>query len=261
MSRRDIHIIADDYGLSPAVSGAIRMLVSCEAISGTSCMTLFPEWMTEAGMLRQSAARYKTEVGLHLTLTDFKPLSGWRGGKPMLPLGRLLISNLRGALYDNDIEAELDAQLERFVEGVGKLPDFIDGHQHVHFLPVVRRWLQTRRNKFEHSRHPPWIRGAPSMALQRDPKLKAKVAFVRLLARGFDQQMGAARYVVRGPLTGFYNWRKPDNFSNVFDQLERQSPRGAVLMCHPGWIDEILVSRDQMVEARQLEFETLMKRS
>lgn len=259
MSGRNFNIIADDYGLSPTVDDAIRMLMGCDAIDGTSCMTLFPEWVTQATLLRQQAARSKAEIGLHLTLTDF-PASGRRDGKPMPRLQGLLKSSLLGTLHRDEIEAELDAQLERFVEGIGKLPDFIDGHQHVHFLPVVRRWLEKRVDRLRQGNRLPWLRGAPSIGLAGGFRMKAKVAIVRLLSRGFDRQLAAAGYVVRGPLIGFYDWGKPSNFFEILELIENVLPHGAVLMCHPGWIDETLISRDRMVTARPFEFERLMRR-
>jgi predicted glycoside hydrolase/deacetylase ChbG (UPF0249 family) len=259
MNGRNINVIADDYGLSPTVDGAIRMLMGCEAIDGTSCMTVFPEWMAQANLLRQQASRSKSQIGLHLTLTDFRPAGRWGDDEPMPKLRRLLISSLLSTLHRDQIEAELDAQLERFVEGIGKLPDFIDGHQHVHFLPGVRRWLEMRVDRLRHDNGLPWLRGAPSIALAGGARMKTKVGVVRMLANGFDRQMTAAGYVVRGPLVGFYDWAKPNKFYDVLHLTENESPHGAVLMCHPGWIDETLISRDRMVTARPYEFEQLMR--
>ncbi|TCR71387.1 ChbG/HpnK family deacetylase [Rhizobium sp. BK376] len=260
MNGRIIKIIADDYGLSPTVDGAIRMLMGCEAIDGTSCMTLFPEWMAQANLLRQQASRSKTQIGLHLTLTDFRPASVWGDHEPMPKLRRFLISNLFSTLRRDKIEAELDAQLQLFIEGIGKLPDFIDGHQHVHFTPIVRRWLETRKDRLRHDNRLPWLRGAPAIALASGTRTKTKVAVVRMLANGFDRQMTAAGYVVRGPLVGFYDWGKPSKFSDVLHLIENVPPHGAVLMCHPGWVDETLIRRDRMVTARPYEFELLMRR-
>lgn len=31
------------------------------------------------------------------------------------------------------------AQLERFIQLMGRWPDFIDGHQHVHQFPLIRK--------------------------------------------------------------------------------------------------------------------------
>ena len=46
--------------------------------------------------------------------------------------------------------AEIAAQWQRFVTVMGRAPDFIDGHQHVHILPQVRHalieYLAAQRN-------------------------------------------------------------------------------------------------------------------
>lgn len=40
-----------------------------------------------------------------------------------------------------EIAAEITRQLDAFEEALGRPPDFVDGHQHVHVLPGVRRAL------------------------------------------------------------------------------------------------------------------------
>lgn len=261
MTTRRLNIIADDYGLSPGISSAIRELISQGRITGTGCMTLFPEWLEEARALRKLRSGSKADIGLHLTLTDFTPLSGGKDAKRLPPLRGLLGASLLGSLDQAMIEAELDAQLESFVDGMGRLPDFIDGHQHVHFLPAVRRWFETRWHRLEYGGRLPWLRGAPSLRLAPDNAMKAKIAFVRVIAAGFDQRMKSIGFPVRGPLTGFYDWKRPEKFEGIISQLDNGFPEETVLMCHPGWIDQTLASRDTLVAARQAEFQALITNS
>ena len=252
-----INVIADDYGLSPGVSGAIRELIGCGRLTGTGCMTLFPEWPEQSQLLRRLNPESRADIGLHLTLTDFAPLSRPGADKKLPSLPRLLSASLLHQLDQEMINAELDAQLERFVDGIGRLPDFIDGHQHVHFLPVVRRWLEARIDRLRRDGNLPWLRGAPSILLGTSVGIRAKIAFVETVATGFDRRMTAAGFPVRGPLAGFYNWNRPGDFLTVIGQLQSGLPQNAVLMCHPGWIDNTLVDRDKMVQARPVEFEAL----
>ncbi|TJW32360.1 MAG: ChbG/HpnK family deacetylase, partial [Mesorhizobium sp.] len=144
MTRR-IRLIADDYGLAPGVSTAILDLLERGRLTGTGCMTGFPEWADEAARIRPLCGR--VAVGLHLTLTDQPAVTGRSSLAPegrLPPLGSLALPILRGRTDERDVHAELDAQYGRFVEALGRGPDFIDGHQHVHFLPVVRKWLLAR---------------------------------------------------------------------------------------------------------------------
>ncbi|TIV64716.1 MAG: ChbG/HpnK family deacetylase, partial [Mesorhizobium sp.] len=62
---RSIRLIADDYGLAPGVSSAILNLIERGRLTGTGCMTGFPEWEEAAARLRPF--RRRAAVGLHLT--------------------------------------------------------------------------------------------------------------------------------------------------------------------------------------------------
>ena len=122
--RRRIWIIADDYGLSPAVDAGILALLDEERLSGTGCMTVFPDWFAAAARLRPHLAQ--RAVGLHLTLTDHPALTG---RSPLAPDGRLpclaelLMKTLTGRLR-RPVADELDAQWHRFEAALGCRPLF-----------------------------------------------------------------------------------------------------------------------------------------
>lgn len=255
-------LVADDYGLSPAVSEGIRALIATRRLSGTGCMTLFPEWQTEAALLREAPGIEDCAVGLHLTLTDFAGLTRWSldGNGRMPALKGLIAAVSASRAHDASIAAELDAQLAAFEAAWGAPPAYLDGHQHVHFLRPVRHWLAARAGHFAALASRPWLRGAPTMAYAEGAALKAKVGFVGMLARGFDKAMRAAGYPVRGPLAGFYDWRQPESFAPALDRWMGSVPAGTLVMCHPGGIDDTLRGRDGLVEAREVERDTLLAR-
>ncbi|WP_421916374.1 ChbG/HpnK family deacetylase [Mesorhizobium sp.] len=249
MTRR-LRLIADDYGLAPGVSAAILDLLDRGRLTGTSCMTGFPEWQGEAGRIRPLAGR--VAIGLHLTLTDQPAVTGQSSLAPdgrLPPLGSLALPHRRGRIDERDVHAELDAQYSRFVEPLGRAPDFIDGHQHVHFLAVVRRWLRTR---FSKGVGMPWLRGSP--AWPGTAATAMKVTAVAALAAGFDRSMERAGFTVMRPLTGLYDWRQPDGFASVLRSAIETLPENGLFMCHPGHVDETLRGRDPMQAAREVEF-------
>lgn len=260
MAGPEIVLVADDYGLSPGVDMAIRTLIASGKLSGTGCMTLFPEWAGAAAVLKAMPEFGRAAIGLHLTLTDFEPLSGAGplGPGRMPPLGKLIRASYTGGVDQAALERELDAQLDAFVDAMGRMPDYLDGHQHVHFLPPVRRWLVKRRTRLVSS-GTPWLRGAPQVALAEGWSLRAKVRIVALLARGFDRDMDAAGFAVKGPLAGFYDWNAPQTFAPALAVLAGKVRDGAVVMCHPGVPDDILKSRDVLVAARFTEFQELQR--
>ena len=249
MTRR-LRLIADDYGLAPGVSTAILELLDRGRLTGTSCMTGFPEWHDEAVRIRPLAGR--AAIGLHLTLTDQPAVTGQSSLAPqgrLPPLGSLALPFRRGRIDDRDVHAELDAQHRRFVEALGREPDFIDGHQHVHFLPVVRRWLRMR---FQKGAGMPALRGSPAWPGAVATALK--VTAVAALAAGFDSAMERAGFMVMRPLTGLYDWRQPDGFASVLRSAVGTLPENGLFMCHPGHVDETLRGRDPMQSVREVEF-------
>ena len=133
-------LCADDFALSPAVSAAIAELAANDRINAISCMALMPGWREDARRLRDGSERIA--IGLHLVLTDLPPLGGASalapGGK--LPrLDRLARHSLIGGLPEADIRAEVERQFDRFADGAGRMPEFVDGHQHCHHLPRIRQ--------------------------------------------------------------------------------------------------------------------------
>jgi predicted glycoside hydrolase/deacetylase ChbG (UPF0249 family) len=250
MTRR-IRLIADDYGLAPGVSAAILDLLDRGRLTGTSCMTGFPEWALEAERIRPLCGR--VAVGLHLTLTDQPAVTGRSSLAPegrLPPLRSLALPVLRGRIDDRDVHAELDAQYSRFVEAVGRRPDFVDGHQHVHFLPAVRTWL--RAFLYEEADKPA-LRGAPALAGAAAPK----VAAIAALAAGFNRSMQHAGFTIFEPLAGIYDWRRPEKFASVLQAAVEALPERGLFMCHPGHVDETLRARDPMQSVREVEFAVL----
>ena len=105
-------------------------------------MTTAGAWRSEGVAVAAATGRVAAfELGLHFNLTEGAPLSpdlarDW----PALPrLERLIVLAHLGRLPLAAIAVELRAQLDAFSDAVGRAPDFIDGHQHVHHLPGVRR--------------------------------------------------------------------------------------------------------------------------
>ncbi|TGV14621.1 ChbG/HpnK family deacetylase [Mesorhizobium sp. M8A.F.Ca.ET.173.01.1.1] len=251
MTRR-IRLIADDYGLAPGVCAGILDLLDRRRLTGTSCMTGFPEWAGAAARIRPLCGH--AAIGLHLTLTDQPAVTGKSSLAPegrLPPLRSLALPVLRGRIDKRDVHAELDAQYSRFVEALGRKPDFIDGHQHVHFLPVVRGWL---RAYFPDAAGRPVLRGAPALG---DAAVAPKIAAIAAVAAGFNQSMQRAGFAVWKPLAGIYDWRQPEKFAPLLKAAVEALPDHGLFMCHPGHVDETLRARDPMQGVREVEFGVL----
>ena len=138
---RLLALCADDFGAAPGISQGIARLAHAGRISAVSCMTASPHW-------RESARRLEgvpktIDLGLHLNFTEGRPLSARLARRwPTFPsLPRLIAQAHLGLLPHSALRNEVHAQLAAFNHALGRPPDFIDGHQHVHHLPGIRRVL------------------------------------------------------------------------------------------------------------------------
>jgi chitin disaccharide deacetylase len=119
---------ADDYAMDEGVDAAILALAKRGTVTAASAMVLSPSW-SDAG---RRLLDVKVDRGLHLDLTS--PFAA--ATPPALP--RLMGAAFSGRLDRSKMRHAIERQLDAF-EAVAKAPpDFIDGHQHVHQLPVVR---------------------------------------------------------------------------------------------------------------------------
>ena len=129
---KKITICADDFALTPEISDAIVSLIQNKRISAASCMTSMKHWQIDARKLLDLPV--KADIGLHLNLTE--PPFLILPGKFSLP--ELILKSYLNYLNEKIIEQELETQLLKFQEAMGRLPDFLDGHEHIHVLPVIR---------------------------------------------------------------------------------------------------------------------------
>src|SRR5271170_3063216 len=135
--RRELWLCADDYGISPAVSHAIRDLIGRGRLNATSVMVTAPSFTAaEAQALAGCAGPdRRAAIGLHFTLTaPFRPASPAyrpvaRDGA-FLSLPRTFAIGLLRRLDPAALEAEAEIQLAAFQAAFGRSPDFVDGHQH-----------------------------------------------------------------------------------------------------------------------------------
>jgi predicted glycoside hydrolase/deacetylase ChbG (UPF0249 family) len=118
---------ADDYAMDRSVDAAIAALARRGVVTATSVMVLSPRLAEAASELRE----LPIDKGLHLDFTStFCPMPE--------PLGRFIIRTHAGLPGREELRRTIDNQLDLFEEAFHHPPDFVDGHQHVHHLPMVR---------------------------------------------------------------------------------------------------------------------------
>jgi chitin disaccharide deacetylase len=253
---RRIWLCADDYGISPGVNRAIRDLIERGRLNATSVMVVGPSiGHDEVSALRTAAANSpRCAIGLHATLTapfrpltmHFQPLDG--GMFPAFP--KLLRAGLTRRLDPEIIHAELMVQLTAFSEMFGRAPDFVDGHQHAQLFPGVREAFLTAVKQAapnawvrQGGRHAPLVRrlGSP------------KALFLDILSAQFRRRAADADIAFNPGFAGAYDFSRQPDFGTLMREFLDGLPEGGLIMCHPGFVDETLVSLDPLTVHREHE--------
>lgn len=252
-----ITVCADDYGLSPGVDDAIIILAEDRKISAISCMTIGPEW-NESGI--RLKALNGTKIGLHLCLSSLTPITQMPlfSSKGKLPSMKKVIgmSFLR-LINEHEIRKEISAQLESFQNVIGRFPDFIDGHQHLHQLPVISDALIDVLIQRK-------ISGAcivrntsqENISKKANPKLFMKKVFLDLLGRNFREKLRKKNIRTNGSLSGIYLLDEEYYNSKLFHDFLSDIKNDDILVCHPALVNDV-EHVDPYGEGRVKEFHFL----
>lgn len=253
--RRRLWLCADDYGMAPGVNRAICDLIGRGRLSASAVMVTAPGFSLAAAQALAAAAAGRAAIGLHFTLTaPFRPASP--GFRPLrrdgafVSLARTFAAGLRRSLDPERLAAEAESQFAAFEAAFGRPPDYVDGHQHVQVLPQVGDALlavMTRRAPRAWLRQcgralPPWRgwRDAKGLLIDR--------LSVRLRAR-----CAKAGVATNGAFAGTYGFGGVSAYEAVFAGFLRGLPDGAVVMCHPGFVDADLERLDGFTAMRERE--------
>jgi len=224
---RHLCICADDFGMSMGINSAIFDLAERGKISATSGMVRRSAWQGGAGTLRRFDAG-RLDVGLHLDLTRPAVTDGAEPG-----LAGLIARTCMRAVEAQALRADIRDQLDRFEDAMGCPPAFVDGHRHVHQLPVVRELLVEEIVR----RYPmprPWLR-CTAAATSGPAAGGIKAGIIHALGgaslRALARQHGIP--VSRG-LLGVYDFSgSAADYRRRLSGWIAVSRSGDVLMCHP----------------------------
>jgi predicted glycoside hydrolase/deacetylase ChbG (UPF0249 family) len=255
-----IILCADDYAMTEGVSRAIGELAAARRLSATSVLTTSPHWPGMAPRLL--VHRRHLSIGLHLNLTLGRPVGPMPRLAPQgtLPrLASLTAWSLGGVLDAEEIGAEIGRQLDRFEAELGYPPDHIDGHQHVHVLPGVRRAL-LREVTSRYRMRPPLLRDPSDRlgAILSRRTTAAKALTVAALAMGFASSARKRGLHTNDSFAGFSRFDEREPYADELEQALSAPAGRHLVMCHPGHPDAELASLDPVVNRRRMEYEALM---
>ena len=187
------------------------------------------------------------EIGLHLNFTE-----DLGHNRILHPLPKLiLLAYLRG-LNRAALKWDIQRQFERFESVTGRMPDFVDGHQHVHQLPVIRDALLEVLNK-RYGARKPWLRATRPPERWSSARLPLSVKFkagliASLGASSLSRLARTHGYSQNRHLLGVYGFDM--SATRYLRQMRiwlKHAEDGDVLMCHPSlsgpWNDPLLGAR------------------
>lgn len=227
-------ICADDFGQNQSICDGILHLANQSRLNAISSMVNEPLWREVYGDLL--AIKAKPLLGLHLNFTSGKPLSSaWiqSFGQSFPSLVSLISLAYRRKLTEFEVNAEISAQIDAFSERMNFYPDFIDGHQHVHQLPIIRDLLVKHHQR---SQMHGFIRSA-TCSLRQFFSFSGfpRAQWVAFLG-GFRMRAILAhhRIAFNQSFSGFYPFAQAERYREYFKIFLKDIDSGGLIMCHPG---------------------------
>jgi chitin disaccharide deacetylase len=249
MTLKNIILCADDYSQNHAITQGILSLAKKGRLSATSCMTQSPTWPQDATYLMPWQSHL--QIGLHFNLTH--PFTKHQSA----PLSHIISHSLIGMINQKWIAATLNQQLDLFEQHSHRMPDFVDGHQHVHTFPIIRHIiLKTLMHRYPKQK--PWIRQVNPSVLQQKAYNQARTKKIILKTMGIRHTslMNHYGFHYSQPLMGIYTLTKqPQNYGALIQSWLLQAPNNALIMCHPA---QYPGPRDPICIARANEFNYLI---
>lgn len=226
MKLKKLIVNADDFGMTEANTIATVMCHETGIVTSTTLMVNMPFAPLAANLSKRHP---NLGVGIHLVLTVGRPLvAGAKSYTDELGNFRRPSSYEDGKPHANkeELYAEWKAQIEKFIELMGKKPTHIDSHHHVHMLPW--HFEVTKRLAKEYD--------LPMRLEEFDDDYTYPHAY---LTRGFYGETANATYF-------------SDNNPNGLCDHEI-----AEVMCHPSYLDQRLLNMSSYALPRAKEMAAL----
>ncbi|MBV9575961.1 MAG: ChbG/HpnK family deacetylase [Gammaproteobacteria bacterium] len=253
--KKRIVLCADDYGQAPSISQGIIQLLQKNRLSAASCMVNTAYWAEHASWLRPFINQ--VDIGLHVNLTEGQALSSaWIEcyGKNLLPLRHLLGRAVFHRLDKAVIAAECHAQIDHFVERLGILPTFMDGHQHAHQFPVIRQaFIQVYEERLKPKSA--YVRLAKESIKLSDKDKVKKAIICATGARAFQRLLNQHNITYNHSFAGIYAFSSNENYRELFSLFLQKINDCGLIMCHPGLAAASISSPDPIAKTRWQEYQ------
>jgi predicted glycoside hydrolase/deacetylase ChbG (UPF0249 family) len=221
-TQKSIVINADDMGLHPDIDEAIIRLAEKRVVTSTSLMVLaYPD--KEA---INAVSKLGVDVGLHL---DFTSEMANRRYQISRSIRSTIIDTYSRKMRIEESKNVVKDQLIQFIDITGSIPCFIDGHEHVHQMPVIRNALLDVLSDMN----------LKNLLFIRDTRTRQwrgmKAAVIASLGANTMARMTASSgYLGNRDFLGVYDLGKKIALQPLWEKWLRSiTGHGALAMCHP----------------------------
>lgn len=236
---KNLIVNADDLGADEGRNAGILEAVAAGAVKSVSLLANAPA--TGRALEAVRGGKFAgVSLGIHLNLSEGRPVSAGLSllsGENGFFLGKTAAQRLLLSENRRDLEAEVLREVNAQIEGVlrEKMPlDHLDGHQHLHVFPAVRKAAAAAAGKY----------GIPWFRLPREPvpisngepipeNLKAEGKLFSDLAAETARLLAGTEIRTPAHFRGLY--LKGRLTAGLLEKCLRELPGGVTeLMVHPG---------------------------
>lgn len=254
---RELLVVADDYGIGPEVSRGVLSLLQNGTITSTVLLANSP--FAQDAVHHWQSAGCPGDMGWHPNLTMDEPVARASDVYSLLDsngrfasVGTLLLRITTGRLHYAHLVDELNAQYQRCHDLIGQPPALVNGHKHIHVLPMIGDALAEVLKRW---RVRPYMRRViePLSTFSQIPGARLKRLFLTTLGRRASRRQLRNGFPGNDTLAGITDpkWVEDPRFYSRW--LERIPGRVVELMVHPGYRDETLIGRDCSATDGQIE--------
>lgn len=225
-----IVVCADDYGADVASDGVVLALLGQGALGATTCLVGGPAWSQTAPALRDLAASDDVAIGLHLNLTQ--TCTDGEGGRAFAPISAQIVRALlpTDPVREAAVLSTFAQQWSAFEGAIGRPPDFVDGHEHVHLFPASRRALF---RLCETTSFQGWLRQCRTSSA----RMSAKRLLLDPFSSTFAREATAHGLAVNRGFGGLRGFDPAEDIGQLWRTDLGAMAEGGVLMVHPGAAD------------------------
>lgn len=249
---------ADDFGLTKGVNTGILKCFKSGIVTDSSLLMNFEATEDAVKIIK----RNKLNAGVHLNLTEGKPLSDKahtlidKNGN-FFNITKFSLRLMSNKISDVDIEREFTAQIEKFISK--KLtPTHIDTHQYVHmFKKVCKVAIKTARkyriNKIRHS----YEKQSSAFTFKYYKKQHIKSLMVSFFSKKSKNIFKKEKFIAPDHFFGIATINSSFPLKSFINILRSLRSGTTEIMCHPGYSNNTLKKISFYNKQRETELKAL----